>query len=62
MCINLAIDDLLAIYHIHDCHSINKLNLLSLNDCLMIVIMVALPQLNCGRAPLLLWHTPFHLF
>ena len=29
---------------------INKLNLLSLTDCLMIVIMVALPQLNCGRA------------
>ena len=29
---------------------INKLNQLSLTDCLMIVIMVALPQLNCGRA------------
>ena len=32
------------------CHSIIKLNLLSFTDCLMIVIMVALPQLICGRA------------
>ena len=38
-------------------HSINKLNLLSLTDCLMIVIMVALPQLNCGRAPFTMAYT-----
>ena len=42
------------------CHPINKLNLLSLTDCLMIVITVALLQLNCGRAPFTMAYTfPF---
>ena len=42
------VGDLLPSYHIYK--SVIRLNLLSLTDCLMFVIMAALPQLNCGRA------------